>query len=148
MNRKQRKQGRQRIARINKAKKASKKPRVMTRQDIERIAVMIEGFVASDREFVEDYSTKAKRTKNGLFVFSALCIVFGSMLFLGIDLGINKVWNALMFFAFLVLAIIQGDEYGLYRSRLPFWKQELQENTKLLNGIKLHLQQFKVIQAT
>lgn len=137
MNRKQR---RQRIARINKTKKSSKKPHVITRQDIERTAIMVEGFIASDRELIDEYSEKAKSTKKWLFIFSTLCIVFGGMLFLGIDLVINKAVKMFLFCILLILAIMQGDEYGLYRSRLPFWKRELQESTNLLNGIRPRLE--------
>lgn len=139
MNRMQR---RRRIARINKAKKAFKKPRAITRQDIERTAIMLEGDIASDRELVDEYSEKVISTKKWLFIFSALCVVFGGVLFLGIDLGVNKAWNALLVCSFLVLAIIQGDEYCLYCSRLPFWKQELRQNTEFLSGIRLRLQQL------
>lgn len=35
----------------------------MTRQDCEQLAVMAEKFIESDREFMEEYSTKAGRVK-------------------------------------------------------------------------------------
>jgi len=141
MNRGQR---RQRIARINKAKKAAKKAHAMTRQDFERTAVIAEEFVATDKEFVGEYSSKLIRIRKKFFVFSALCVIFGGMLFFDFD----GAWNVFLFYATFVLSAMQVAEYGTYRGRLPFWKQQLQENEEFLNSINLRLQQFTAKHAT
>ncbi len=141
-------QKRQRLARINKAKRVSRNQITLTRQDIERTAVIAEGFIATDREFVDEYSAKLKSTKNKFFIFLSCCIILGGTLFLGIDLGILTKLYAILFFVFLVLAVMQCSEYAVYRSRLPFWKRELQENTEFHNGIRSRLQRFNTNHAT
>lgn len=133
MNQKKR---RQKIAGIRKKQKLArlaKRPqprKPLTRQDIESFAVMIEGFVKSDKEVIEEYFAKINRSKKFGRILSPIFILWG--LVLG--------WESGFVLAGIVLAIVPWLEYFLYRDGLAFWKQQLQENTDYLQDLKLRLQ--------
>jgi len=132
MNQKKR---RQKVARIRKEQKLTrlakrpqpKKP--MTRKDLENYAVMIEGFVDSDREVVVDYSAKIQRSKRFGRILSPIFILWG------LELG----WDSGFAVAGIVLAIVPWLEYFLYRDGLDSWKEQLKENSEYLQDLRLRL---------
>lgn len=134
MNQGQRKQRLARIHREQKVRKILKK-----QQDVEQLVVMAEEFVESDKEFVDDYTAKAGCAKKKVLVLTTLCVIFVAMLVFGINIGTGKTWNVILFWIMFTLMAMYLSEYWLYRDRLPFWKQQLQENTEFLQYARSRL---------
>jgi len=143
-----RKQKRQRIARLRKEQKGRRKSRNSVYHDAEHLVNMAESFVESDTEFVEDYSAKAGCAKKKITAFVALCVIFVVIMTSGVDIGINKTWVIIAFWITFTLVVMYLSEYSLYRSRLPFWKQQLRENTSFLNYAKARKQNLDSARAT
>ena len=128
-------QRRQKIAGIRqqqKLAKFAKRPqlrKLLTRQDIESFAVMIEGFVKSDKEVIEEYSAKINRSKKFGRILSPIFILWGLL----------AGWNTGFAFAGIVLAIVPWLEYFLYCDGLAFWKQQLKENSEYLQDLRFRL---------
>lgn len=132
MNQKQRRKRISDIHKEQKLKKLAKRPqskKPMTRQDIENYAVMIESFMESDREVVEEYSAKINRSKKFGRILSPIFILWGLL----------AGWNTGFALAGVVLAIVPWLEYFLYRDGLSFWKEQLRENSEYLQDLKLRL---------
>lgn len=90
---------------------------------------MIEGFVKSDKEVIEEYPAKINRSKKFGRILSPIFVLWGLL----------AGWNTGFALAGIVLAIVPWLEYFLYRDSLDFWKQQLQENTGYLQDLRLRL---------
>lgn len=135
MNQKKRRQKIADIRKEQKMAKLAKRPqpkKPMTRKDLESYIVMIEGFVKSDGEVVEEYSTKINRSKKFGRILSPIFISWGLL----------AGWNTGFALVGIVLAIVLWLEYFLYRDDLSFWKRQLQENTGYLQDLRLHLSTY------
>jgi len=143
-----RKEKRQRIARLRKEQKDRRKSENSICHDAEHLVNMAETFVESDKEFIEDYGTKASRAKKKIFVFVVLCVISIGILASDMNFGIDKMWVVIAFWVTFTLTVMYLSEYNLYKSRLPFWKQQLRENTSFLQYAKSRMQNIDSARTT